>query len=313
MGRILIVDSTPYRETMAGTLGDAGFLVETAESAYDAMAKLKSFDFDLVIAEVELPGDNAFDLYNYISTYYPYIPAIMVTDRDMDTFFDRIFAEGIGNVLSKPLRSEELVNLTEKLISKKNIFGLNNYMNVEGDVKKIRISSSEQIRKAVALVFKQIEEWGFSIGNKSVLNLILNELIINAVYHSHGYTSEKENRVQIKLAENEFVDLCFARNQDSYGISITDYKGRLSKLMILDSIQRAIEQTRLILRAAETGEDITDMVSETGRGIDLVRKLSAEYFFAIKNNVRTEIILIFDRDTSAAEKSPSLKIIEDIN
>ncbi len=118
----------------------------------------------------------------------------------------------------------------------------------------------------------------------------------------------------VKLAKNEFVDLFFARNEHAYGISITDYKGNLTKQKILDSIRRAVEESQMILRAFETGEEISDKVSETGRGIDLVRKLTSEYYFVIRNKVRTEIILLFDREPPAGfESHSSLKIIEDPN
>ncbi|MFA5519179.1 MAG: hypothetical protein WDA74_08000, partial [Spirochaetota bacterium] len=64
-------------------------------------------------------------------------------------------------------------------------------------------------------------------------------------------------------------------------------------------------------KAYETGEDITELLSETGRGIDLVRKLSGEYYFIIKKNFRTEIIFIFKENRSGiSEKNTSLKIID---
>lgn len=315
MYNILIVDFSPYRETIARIFSEAGYTAVACESAFDAMARLKSGDFDLIVSEVELPGDNAFDLYNYIASYYPFIPAIMITEKDIDTFFEHIFREGIGNVLRKPLREKELVGLARKLITRKNIFGLDNYMDTPAEgIRKIRITASDQIRPAIAALMQQLEEWDIKIKNKSVLNLILNELIINSVYHSHGYTREKEDRVPVKLAKNEFVDLFFARNEHAYGISITDYKGNLTKQKILDSIRRAVEESQMILRAFETGEEISDKVSETGRGIDLVRKLTSEYYFVIRNKVRTEIILLFDREPPAGfESHSSLKIIEDPN
>lgn len=315
MYNILIVDFTPYRETIARMFTEAGYNVESCESAFDAMARLKSSDFDLIVSEVELPGDNAFDLYNYISNYYPFIPAIMVTEKDIDTFFEHIFREGIGNVLHKPLREKELVSLARKLITRKNIFGLENYMDVPAeDIMKIRITASGRIRGSIATLMKQLDEWGIKVRNKSVLNLILNELIINSVYHSHGYTREKEERVQVTLKKGEFVDLFFAHSADAYGISITDYKGELTKHKILDSIRKAVEESQMILRAYETGEEISDKVSETGRGIDLVRKLTSEYYFVIRNKVRTEIILLFDREPPERfESHSSLKIIEDPN
>ncbi len=311
MGTILVVDCSPHRNEIADIFRECGCRIEISDSAFNAMSKLKAFDFDLVVSEVELPGDNAFDLYNYIYTHYPYIPMIMITGKDIDTFFDHIFQEGIGNVLCKPIDKDELTNLASKLIDRKNIFGLQNYMHEIDEVKRIRVTSSKKIKPSIAAVLEQIETWGFKIDNRIVLDLVLNEMIINAVYHSHGYTSEKEERKQIKLKEGEFVDVFFARNEGIYGIAITDYRGKLSKARILESIHNAIRQSQLIIRAAETGEDLTDVVSETGRGLDMLRKIAGDYYFIIEKDVRTDVIIIFDTlrsDNDAA--SSSLKIIE---
>ena len=100
----------------------------------------------------------------------------------------------------------ELLNLAEKLISKDGIFGIQNYIQpTDGKLKNTHHRIGP--RKAVETVLHEIEKWDFTIKNKSALNLILNEMIINAVYHSHGYTKEKEQRAPVKLRENEFVDV----------------------------------------------------------------------------------------------------------
>jgi len=314
MYNVLIVDFSIVKDSLVKIFREGGYNVELCESAYDAMKKLKSIDFDLVVSEVELPGDNAFDLYNYIAKNYPYIPTIMTTDRNIDTFFDVIFKEGIGNVLCKPFRKEEILNLAEKLITKRNIFGLNNYIPDLIETKKIRITASMQIKKAISLIVNEIESWGFTIDNKITLTLILNEMAINAVYHSHGLTDEKIQRQAVQLGKGEYVDIFFARSRDRYGIAIDDYNGNLSRMKILDSINKVIEQNNLLDRALETQEDVTEFISETGRGIDLVRKLAGEYCFIIQKNVRTEIIIIFDslfNDDKTCTHS-SLKIIEDL-
>jgi CheY-like chemotaxis protein len=313
MYNILIVDFSSYKETIAKIFSDEGYLVEIAESAFEAMSKLKAFDFDLIVSEVELPGDNAFDLYNYLNKNYPYIPAIMTTDKDMEAFFDQIFQEGIGNVLLKPVKRGELLSLAEKLITKKNIFGLKNHIKDIDEIKRIRINASKQIQKAVDLILDNIAKWGFEIESKMILNLVLNEMIINAIYHSHGFTKEKEERKPIQLHDDLFVEIFFGKSKSAYGISINDYNGKLSKARILESINSAVRQNQLILEAYETGEDISDQVSETGRGIDLLRKLISEYYFIIKKDVRTEIILIFDTAVSGEKRDySSLKIIEDL-
>ncbi len=312
MKTILIVDATDYREHLEKLLIDNGYDVISSDSAFDAMGKLKTFDIDLVVSQVELPGDNAFDLYNYLTSHYTFIPAIMISHRDIDSFFDRIFSEGIGNVLPAPVDENEFLNLADKLIKKSNIFGLSNYMTDILETKRIRITSSGQIQKAINMVLNKIEEWGFHIYNRMVVMLVLNEMAINAIYHSHGYTREKEARLPVTLKEGEYVDIYIARNRDTYGIAINDYRGKLTKQRILESIHNMIEQEQLILKAAESGDDISELISETGRGIDLVRKLTGEYYFIIKKDVRTEIILLFTpRDQGEQPPLSSLKIIED--
>jgi len=177
--------------------------------------------------------------------------------------------------------------------------------------KRIRITNSKQIKNAINKTLECIKEWNFTIQNRSVLTLVLNEMAINAIYHSHGFTKEKEARKPIKLNDGDFVDINFAKNENKYGISITDYNGILSKNQILSSINTVVEQNTLLEKAFETGEDITNLISETGRGIDLTRKLSGEYYFIIKKNFRTEIILIFDNnEINDNEQYSSLKIIE---
>jgi len=311
MNTILLVDHTDYKYELQKYLAQ-NYTVLMADSAYDAITTLNMQDVDLIISQVELPGDNAFDLYNYLQKHYTYIPAIMITEKDMDTFFDKIFIQGIGNVLKIPVNQNEFNNLVTKLITRKNIFGLENYITNIINTNAIRINASIQIPPAVEKILDTIESWGFIIKNKSIVYLILNEMIINAVYHSHGYTREKEMRIPIQLKDGQFVDITLCHNTTTYAIAITDYQGTLTKEKILQSIHKAIEQEQLILKAAQTGEDISDKISETGRGIDLMRKLASEFYFIIQQNKRTEIILLFESDSNE-KKSSSLKIIEDFH
>lgn len=113
MYRALIVDYSAYKDSLAAMYREEGYTVDLCDSAFAAMAKLNAFDYDIIVSEVDLPGDNSFDLYNYIMKNYPFIPLIMTTEKNIDTFFDRVFAEGIGNLLCKPIQRSELLNLSE--------------------------------------------------------------------------------------------------------------------------------------------------------------------------------------------------------
>jgi len=313
MYNILIADISEYRNTLKDFFDKNSYNVILCDSAFSAISKLKAYDFDLVVSEVQLPGDNAFELYEYINKNYPFIPMIMITDKNIDLFFHRIFEQGIGNVLQKSIDSDEILSLSQKLITKKNIFGLNNYLDNIIETRRLKIRKSIQINRAVSLIIDQVQDWNLKISSLMTLRLILNEIIINGVYHSHGFTNEKLKRIPVELPDDKFVDIHFCRTDDAFAISIVDSNGILTKMKILESINNVIKQNLLIEESITTGEDISDFIEESGRGLDLVRKLSADYYFIIKKNYRTEIILIFKNSDGPSDvEKTSLKIIEDL-
>lgn len=313
MKKILIVDFTIYQESLSKLYKNRGYDVDKVESAYEAMQKMNAVDYDLVVSEVELPGDNAFDLYRWIQQHFPYIPVILTTEKEMDSFINDIFMNGAGNVLSKPIHPDELMSLSDKLMHNEGIFGLGNYLDSIKELKRIRITASGQIAKSVKELIEIARRWGYEVENPIALELVLNEMVINAVYHSHGLTKEKESRTPVTLPEGHYVDIFAGHTGEDYGYAITDYNGTLTKKRILESINSVVLQERLMEKALETGADISELISETGRGIDLVRKITADYYFIIRPGHRTEIILVFSNNSHRddIDQFPSLKIIED--
>ncbi len=312
MKKVLIIDPTDYLSVLNSYFCD-NFEVETAATAFDASVILDSEDIDLVISEVNLPGDNSFELYYYIKNNFPAIPIIMLTAEPIDGFFDKIFSEGIGNVLAKPVNKHEILNLTAKLTCENDIFDVKNFLPEIKSVKRLKITKSKLIQPTVNKIIEIIEEWNFKVSERKILNLILNEIIINAVYHAHGFSEEKLTRTPVELPENTFVQVDVFYNTDAYAISITDYNGILTKETILKSMYNVVLERRIIEEAFITGEDISDKMSESGRGIDLVRQLAGEYYFILDRGKKTEIILIFQKEKKLSNGLSSLKIIENAN
>lgn len=307
--KIMIVDPSDYAGTIAQLL--KGYNLEIFKTAYDAILALNSKKYDLVISEVTLPGDNSFELYYYIHKNLPYLPVIMITDDDIDSLFHEIMQNGIGNVLKKPVTPKEFANLVSKLLGLSPVFGLKNYLNGITTFKKIRITNSEQINPTIRKMTSIISEWGFHIQNMMMMHLILNEIIINSLYHAHGFTKQKLKRLPVTLNEGDFVDIYFGNNGEEYALSVTDYKGTLTSQIILSSIHNVINQRRIIEQAAISGDIAGLQLSESGRGIELVRKLAKEYYFIIEKGKRTETILVFDSTHEyEQDSSASLKIIE---
>jgi hypothetical protein len=69
------------------------------------------------------------------------------------------------------------------------------------------------------------------------------------------------------------------------------------------------EQDRMMQAALQSpGAPIN--ISDSGRGIDLLRKLSGEYYFNIRRKYMTEIVVIFDIHFQKDDPRSSLNIFE---
>ena len=106
---ILVVDDdTRLRELLRKYLMENGFRVTTARDATDARANLAGLDFDLLVLDVMMPGENGFELTRSIRRGSG-VPILLLTA--MGEPEDRIngFERGADDYLVKPFEPRELV------------------------------------------------------------------------------------------------------------------------------------------------------------------------------------------------------------
>jgi len=109
---ILVVDDSPTdRQFLSELLSKSGFLVSTAESAEDAMAKVKQAPPDLVLMDVVLPGQNGFQATRALTRdeATKTIPVIICTSKGQET--DRVWGlrQGARDYIVKPINKAELL------------------------------------------------------------------------------------------------------------------------------------------------------------------------------------------------------------
>ncbi|MFC4281198.1 sigma 54-interacting transcriptional regulator, partial [Thalassotalea piscium] len=125
--KVLIVDDDPSLLRLLGIrLTAAGYQIESAESAKQALGILKSFQPQLVISDLRMEGMDGMALFEKIRQQYPSLPVIIMTAHG--TIPDAINAtkQGVFSFLTKPFESQELLDTVKQAIRLQPLSSTNN-------------------------------------------------------------------------------------------------------------------------------------------------------------------------------------------
>ncbi|MCJ8142075.1 response regulator transcription factor [Ancylobacter sp. A5.8] len=105
---LIVDDDRRIRDLISRFLSEHGYRVTTAESAADARGRLSGLTFDLLILDVMMPGENGFELAQFVRSG-SHVPILMLTARAETQ--DRITGLEIGadDYLAKPFEPRELL------------------------------------------------------------------------------------------------------------------------------------------------------------------------------------------------------------
>ena len=114
---VLVVDDEPaIRQVLSSALSKAGYPVEAAGSAAEALAKLAAAPFDVVLSDVFMPVMDGIELLREARTRGHEATFIMVTAfASVDSAIDAIRA-GAWDYITKPVRNEEILHRLEQTI-----------------------------------------------------------------------------------------------------------------------------------------------------------------------------------------------------
>lgn len=107
--RLLLVDDEPsIREPLSDYLIGQGFVVDAAASAAEARRRLANSDYDLVITDIMMPGEDGLSLTRHLRETRQ-MPVILLTARADET--ERVIGLEIGadDYVVKPFGPRELV------------------------------------------------------------------------------------------------------------------------------------------------------------------------------------------------------------
>ena len=106
MAEILIVDDDDViRDTLHELLSE-NHNCQTAENAEDALARLDTGSFDVVITDISMPGLSGLELLNQVLQHYPKTPVIVVSGLSDEEQAQSLIKQGAFDYLLKPFRLE---------------------------------------------------------------------------------------------------------------------------------------------------------------------------------------------------------------
>lgn len=112
---LLVIDDSPtMRNLIVMTLKRLGpFNIVQAENGQDGLDKLSAESFDLVLTDIDMPVMTGLDFIRYARAKMPQLPIIVLSTHGEDTMRDKGLALGANNYLTKPLKSNDLVDVLE--------------------------------------------------------------------------------------------------------------------------------------------------------------------------------------------------------
>src|SRR6266508_473945 len=110
--RVLLIDDEQfYYKLIRKTLTEAEYNLEYAKSGTEGLAKIPSFDPDLLIIDLKLPEMDGFEIVKRIrrDPKFSHTPVIVITSADELSEKLKAFELGADDYLVKPFQPEELV------------------------------------------------------------------------------------------------------------------------------------------------------------------------------------------------------------
>lgn len=110
MARILVVeDDEKLNQIMCAYLVRSGYQATGCHNPAEAYDLLCAGDYDLILSDIMMPGENGFDFAREIRRQNPQIPILFVTALDDFPSKQKGFSAGVDDYMVKPWPMDEMV------------------------------------------------------------------------------------------------------------------------------------------------------------------------------------------------------------
>ncbi|MEW5975258.1 MAG: HD domain-containing phosphohydrolase [Acidobacteriota bacterium] len=148
--RLLVVDDDPIvRQALSQILANCGYQCDEAESAAEALEKLRRFPYTCVLTDLVMPEKSGLDLLKDIIATYPDVAVVLVSGQNDIAAVRKALKWGAYDYIVKPATAGEIITTVYGALKKREI-----YLREQADKESLR--EKIEIGKMQYLLFKDI-------------------------------------------------------------------------------------------------------------------------------------------------------------
>jgi len=115
--RVLVVDDeASIRDLLSKTLALAEYEVDTASDATTALGRVRASEYDLLIADLRMPGMDGLSLIRQVKRFRAALPVIIITGFSSESSAIEAVNLGVAGYLRKPFRVPEVLAAAAKAL-----------------------------------------------------------------------------------------------------------------------------------------------------------------------------------------------------
>jgi len=123
---VLLVEDNGMNQLLAQkVLSDWGWRVEIAENGIEALEKLRSKNFDIILMDIQMPEMDGYEATRQIRNNFPipkcHTPIMAMTADVMSTEEEKCYKYGMNGYISKPFNTQVLYSKIESIVAPKKL------------------------------------------------------------------------------------------------------------------------------------------------------------------------------------------------
>lgn len=150
MRRVLVVDDDLLiRKVIRKILSSLGYHCEEAADGLEAVDRLKTADFEVVITDMLMPRMDGMHLLNHIKTRHPEVDVLVITGHVRTFSYSHIINAGGSDFITKPFEADELeAKLSRIFRERKLIRGLENEIGERREAEEKLLAAHREVAAA---------------------------------------------------------------------------------------------------------------------------------------------------------------------